>query len=92
MYYGFGFPLLEAMSYGLPVITSNISAMPEVAGDAALYVNPYNRREISRAVLELLKNRKLRETLSQKSVDRCKMFSWKSTAEKTISVYEETVS
>jgi glycosyltransferase involved in cell wall biosynthesis len=90
-YEGFGLPILEAMSVGTPVITSNVSSMPEIAGDAAITVDPYDSREIAEAIVELLKNATRRKELIAKGYERCKMFSWKSAASKLIQIFEETV-
>jgi len=92
LYEGFGLPILEAMTFGLPLITSNISALPEVAGDAAIFVNPYNRREIANAMFRLLRDETLKSALSSKSLERVKYFNWKTTAIKTLQVYKETTS
>lgn len=69
LYEGFGMPILEAMAAGIPVITSNTSAMPEVAGDAAILVNPLSIEEISEAMLEVMNNDKLSNELISKGFD-----------------------
>ncbi|QOZ82758.1 glycosyltransferase family 1 protein [Chromobacterium sp. Rain0013] len=89
LYEGFGIPLLEAFSVGCPVITSNVTSMPEVAGDAALYVDPYDIISMSRAMLTLLKDVELREAYRCAGERRADMFSWSHTAEKTLAVYEK---
>jgi glycosyltransferase involved in cell wall biosynthesis len=83
---GFGMPILEAMAHGVPVLTSNGSAMPEVAGDAALLVDPMN---IGDALLHLATDASLRETLTRKGLKRVQQFTWASAVEKTWAVYEE---
>ena len=90
MYEGFGIPILEAMACGIPVITSNISSMPEVAGNAAVLVNPYETNEIAAAMQRICSNRDLRKDLIAKGSKNVKRFSWEKTAEKTLSVYEES--
>lgn len=89
LYEGFGLPILEAMSLGVPVITSNITSMPEVAGDAALLVNPESEEEIAEAMQSILENRELRDSLIKKGYKRASMFSWEETARKTILAYEK---
>ncbi|MFC1618052.1 glycosyltransferase family 4 protein [Patescibacteria group bacterium] len=88
-YEGFGFPPLEAMSVGTPVITSSISSLPEVVGDAALLVNPYNHAEIAKALEELLEDDELRRQLIKRGWQRTANFSWQQTAEQTLAVLGE---
>jgi glycosyltransferase involved in cell wall biosynthesis len=88
IYEGFGLPLLEAMACGTPVVTSSISAMPEVADGAALTINPYNVVEISDALYQLMRDVGLRQTLRQQGKHRVKQFSWKHSAERTLNLYE----
>ncbi|MDY0014745.1 MAG: glycosyltransferase family 1 protein [Bacteroidales bacterium] len=77
---GFGVPILEAFSCNIPVITSNVTAMPETAGDAAILVNPYNAEEITNAMMEIFDNNTLRNELTQKGKHQLKKFSWDNTA------------
>jgi glycosyltransferase involved in cell wall biosynthesis len=79
---GFGIPILEAMQCGTPVITGNITAMPEVAGDAGILINPFDTDEIAKAMNRLNTDEKLRTELSARALVQAKKFSWKSTAEK----------
>ncbi len=87
LYEGFGFPILEAMTYGVPVLTSSVSSMPEVAGDAALLVNPYDVSALAKAMQEIVMNGKLRERLRIKGFERAKKFSWEHCAMETLRVF-----
>lgn len=86
LYEGFGLPPLEAMQHNLPVIASNVSSIPEVVGDAALMVNPYDVDEISDAIMELLTNVEKRQDLIRKGQERIKLYSWEKTAEETLKI------
>ncbi|MCM8772721.1 MAG: glycosyltransferase family 4 protein [Candidatus Omnitrophica bacterium] len=88
LYEGFGLPVLESMACGTPVITSNRTSLPEIAGDAALFVDPENENEIEKAIIEIIENKKLKEELIKKGNERIKLFSWKETAKKTIETYK----
>jgi glycosyltransferase involved in cell wall biosynthesis len=88
LYEGFGFPILEAMSCGTPVITSNVSSMPEIAGNAAIKVNPFDPIAITRAMKDVLENSKLRNHLRTRSLERVKQFSWLKCGTETIRVFE----
>jgi len=77
---GFGIPIIEAMQAGVPVICSNTSSMPWVAGNAALLVNPDNTNEISDALEKISNDKVLRQQLIKKGIERAKMFSWEKTA------------
>lgn len=77
---GFGIPIIEAYACGTPVITSNVTAMPEVAGDAALLVNPFSVEEISNAMNQLYSNEELRSSLIKKGFDRQQKFTWDNTS------------
>ncbi len=85
-YEGFGLPVLEAQSLGIPVLTSNNSSLPEVAGNAALYVNPYNVEEITNGMEKLAKDENLREDLIKKGFENIKRFSWEKAAKETLEV------
>ena len=87
-YEGFGLPVLEAMTLGTPVVTSNTSSLPEVAGDAALLVNPHNSFEIAEAILAIINNSQLRHNLISKGKERAKQFSWQKTARLTLDAYK----
>lgn len=84
---GFGMPILEAMSLGTPVITSAISSLPEVAGGAALLVDPFDVEDISRAMEKLYSDPALRANLIQKGLARAKMFSWTKAADAYIDLF-----
>lgn len=86
-YEGFGLPILEAMSCGTPVITSNISSMPEVASDAALYVDHLNTDDIRRKLKELMEDKKIRDEFIKRGFARAGEFSWKKAADQTAEVY-----
>ncbi|MDJ0772102.1 MAG: glycosyltransferase family 1 protein [Mastigocoleus sp. MO_167.B18] len=83
---GFGFPVLEAMACGTPVITSNISSLPEVAGDAAILIDPYNHNEITAAMESLASDRQLRSHLSQKGLEQASKFTWEKTGKATAEI------
>ncbi len=89
LYEGFGIPVLEAMASNTPVITSNISATDEIAGNAALKVNPYDVTDIANAMRRVSMDEKLRKNLIAKGRERVKLFSWEKTARETLSIYEE---
>ena len=86
---GFGMPVLEAMAAGAPVIASNRSAIPEVAGDAAWLVDPENTGELAAAIQELTRNPERRAELSLRGLSRATQFSWSEAVEKTWRVYSE---
>ncbi len=83
---GFGLPVLEAMACGTPVITANISALPEVAGDAALLVDPYSVSEIADAMHSVVIDTQLRQQLREAGIERARQFSWEKTGQQTVEV------
>jgi glycosyltransferase involved in cell wall biosynthesis len=86
---GFGMPLVEAMACGTPVITSNISCLPEIAGDAAVLVDPTSADAIAEAITRLLQNQSLRLTKIADGLANAKRFSWDKTADQVFEVYEK---
>jgi glycosyltransferase involved in cell wall biosynthesis len=88
---GFGLPILEAMSYGLPVITSDVSATKEIAGDAAILVDPHSVPEISEALRRVMEDQDLAQELAQKGRGRASQFSWEKCAAQTLAVYQEAL-
>jgi glycosyltransferase involved in cell wall biosynthesis len=88
---GFGLPVLEAMDRGVPVACSNVSSLPEIAGDAARYFDPLQVDEIAGAMNELLTDRSKAEQLVRLGTQRAATFSWERVARETISTYERAV-
>ena len=88
-YEGFGLPVLEAMACGIPVIGSNTSSLPELIGDSGFMVDPNDHNKLASYMLQITYDAKLYAKLSKKSLERAKLFSWKSSAQKTLKVYEE---
>lgn len=88
---GFGLPLLEAMACGVPVVTSNISSMPEVAGDAAVLVDPRDTDGLAAAIARLLRDEALRDGLREAGIARARQFSWEATARRTLDAYASVV-
>lgn len=91
LYEGFGIPVLEAMKMGLPVITSNTTAMPEVAGGAAYLVNPNNIEEMTSAMSELLQNKQLQEEMIEKGLERACSYTWQNVSESYLKLYQEII-
>ncbi|MBN2636629.1 MAG: glycosyltransferase family 4 protein [Prolixibacteraceae bacterium] len=85
----FGIPILEGMACGVPVITSNTSSMPEIAGDAALQIDPYKWEEIRDAIVQVLGDNKLQKKMIVKGLERARNFSWKKMAERNLALYNE---
>ncbi|MDP2585409.1 MAG: glycosyltransferase family 1 protein [Candidatus Levybacteria bacterium] len=88
LYEGFGLPVLEAMQYGCPVITSNISSLPEAGGDAALYVDPLDANDIAKKLELVINDNDLRQKFIKKGYEQIKKFSWEKTAKETLSALE----
>jgi glycosyltransferase involved in cell wall biosynthesis len=88
-YEGFGFPPLEAMAAGTPVLTSSISSLPEVCGQAAVYADPYNVNEIKEAIITMIKDHYLRTGLIKRGKNQLEKYSWKRCAQDTKEYFEK---
>ena len=89
LYEGFGLPPLEAMASGTPVVTSNVSSLPEVAGDAAVLVDPYDASAIADGIHDVLTNETLRSTLRRKGLARAREFSWETSVRRVHAIYKQ---
>jgi glycosyltransferase involved in cell wall biosynthesis len=89
LYEGFGLPPLEAMAHGTPVVTSNTSSLPEVAGNAALLVNPENVFEIRRALQRVLLDPAMRTQMKQRGYEQAQRFSWTASVSRILEIYRE---
>src|SRR5271165_3287746 len=89
LYEGFGLPPLEAMAHGTPVVTSNVSSLPEVVGNAAVLVNPENIFEIMRALHRVLMDQPLRERMKVRSYQQAKKFSWEKSVHRILQAYNQ---
>ena len=89
LYEGFGLPPLEAMASGTPVVTSNVSSLPEVAGDAAVLVDPYDSTSIAGGIERVLGDDALRRNLREKGLARAKQFSWDTSVRRVREIYQE---
>jgi len=90
-YEGFGLPPLEAMNWGIPVVSSNASCLKEILGEAPEYFNPYSIADITRTILKVVKDKKLRSKLIQKGHLQAKKFSWEKCARQTLLVYQKVL-
>jgi len=84
---GFGLPPLEAMNYGLPVISSNTTCLPEILGEAAVYFNPESIEEMAKKIKEVLEDKKMQQELILKGYERIKRYDWAKMAEETMKIY-----
>ena len=89
LYEGFGLPVLEAMACGCPVVTSNVSSLPEVAGDAAILVDPYDVQQLAVAMQEVWTNPNCAHELTQRGRTQAQRFSWERCAQETLAVYRQ---
>lgn len=90
LFEGFGLPPVEAMACGTPVVTSNVSSLPEVTGEAALLVDPLDQGSIESALLEITGDQALRARLREQGIRQAKRFTWRAAAEKTLQLYRES--
>lgn len=91
LYEGFGLPILEAMACGCPVICSSAASLPEVAGDAAIIIDPHDVEALANAMDEVATNQRLRDSLAQKGLQRAELFDWKATAQETLEVFRDVL-
>lgn len=91
LYEGFGFPVLEGMACGTPVITSNVSSLPEVAGDAALMIDPYDVEALTDAIQKVLDNSDLRAQMIQRGFEQAKLFTWERSARELRQIYDKVL-
>ena len=91
LYEGFGIPILESFSCQCPLLCSNTSSLPEVAGDGAYYFDPYCEESMRDAIIKVLEDNCLQEELKQKGSERLKRFSWKKAAIETKKIYEDVI-
>ena len=87
---GFGLPPLEAMSQGVPVASSNLTALPEILGQAAVYFDPKNPQDIADKIKQVLEDKNLRENLIVKGLEQIKKYSWEKMARETKEIYDGT--
>jgi glycosyltransferase involved in cell wall biosynthesis len=92
LYEGFGLPPLEAMASGTPVITSNVSSLPEVVGDAAILIDPLQPEAIADALARVLTDSALREDLRARGLERARHFSWERSVRRVREIYDEVLS
>ena len=91
LYEGFGLPVLDAMTLGCPVLSSNSSSLPEVYGNAAISFNPNSEQDLLNSLIQIGKDNLLREEMIEKGIKVSKLFSWKKCAEQTLEVYKKFV-
>ena len=89
LYEGFGLPPLEAMACGCPAVVSNVASLPEVCGEAAYYVDPYDIDSIAAGIYRVAKDDQLRKDLIERGLERAKLFTWEKSAKEHIKIFEE---
>jgi glycosyltransferase involved in cell wall biosynthesis len=89
LYEGFGLPPLEAMASGVPVVTSNTSSIPEVVGDAALMISPYDHNQLATTLAKVINDSDLRRFLSQRGIEQVRRFNWYRVARNILGIYSE---
>ena len=89
LYEGFGLPPLEAMASGTPVVTSNLSSLPEVTGDAAVLVDPYDPDAIADGIERVLTDERVRRDMRRKGIARARQFSWEASVKRVHDIYQE---
>ena len=82
-------PLLSAMKIGIPIVTSRVSSIPEVVGEAAILVDPHNINELASSMIGVVRDEKLAKSLVKKGFAQVRKFSWERTAEQTLKIYKE---
>ncbi len=89
LYEGFGFPPLEAMACGVPVITSNCSSLPEVVGDAGILIDPHDAEYLANAIQRVYEDADIHRQMSEKGIKQAQKFSWEKCAKETLKVYQQ---
>jgi glycosyltransferase involved in cell wall biosynthesis len=91
-YEGFGIPLIEAFSCGIPVVSSNASCLPEIGGDAAVYFDPDDIESLRDTMTRILSDKHLQTSMIEKGLSRATAFTWQRTAEQTLETYDRAIS